>query len=402
MNSVGLAIVGCGNVASFYCGRMFHHPILQLLGVTDCDDRRSSAYSEYYSVRKYESLDDVLDDKRVELVLNLTNPRSHYTISKACLEAGKHVYSEKPLAMSFREAKELVALAESKELYIASAPSRVMAETAQTMWRALQDEAVGKIRAVYAEMDGGMIHRLPYREWANELGMHWPYNDEFRVGCTVEHAGYSVSWLSAFFGPVASVTAIATRQVNDFSVDFPPDDVPPDLTIAGLKFKSGVFARLTSSWIAPPDHSIRVFGDAGVLSTDDIWSPRSPVRVTRTKSIRVGPKAISLQLKKKYPMVSTRDGVSSLGKLRLMMSPAVLVRELRARFWHLRSRVDFCLGPAELATALRERRRCWLTPEYCLHNTEVVLAIHDALATGTHYPVETSFAPMSPLPCPFG
>src|SRR5262249_35335575 len=150
MNTVGTAIVGCGNVASFYCNAMPHHSLLQLRGVMDADGTRSSAYSAYYSVPKYESLDEVLNDPAIELVLNLTNPRSHYTVSRACLESGKHVYSEKPLAMTLSEAQELVRLAKEKRLYIASAPSRVLAETGQTMWKALNENVVGRVHAVYA------------------------------------------------------------------------------------------------------------------------------------------------------------------------------------------------------------------------------------------------------------
>jgi len=131
-NRVGTAIVGCGYVGSFYCSAIPQHPILRLAGVTD----------------RNESLDDVLNDGSVELVLNLTNPKSHFAVSQACLEAGKNVYSEKPLAMTFAEAQQLVKLAEEKGLYIASAPSRVLAETAQTVRKALREKAVGTVHGV--------------------------------------------------------------------------------------------------------------------------------------------------------------------------------------------------------------------------------------------------------------
>jgi predicted dehydrogenase len=399
MNRVGTVIVGCGNVASFYCSTISRHPLLQFAGVIDLDGKRSAAYSAYFSVPKYESFEDVLNDRRVELVINLTNPRSHFAVSKACLEAGKNVYSEKPLAMSFPEAKQLVKLAEQKGLYIASAPSRVLAETAQTIWKALREKAVGTIHAVYAEMDGGLIYRLQYKDWVNEVGMHWPYKDEFEVGCTIEHAGYPVSWLSAYFGPVETVTAFATCQIPDLQTDVRLEAFPPDLTVACLKFKSGLVARLTSSWIAPHDHSIRMFGDTGILSTDDVWAPRAPVYVTRFRNLRIGPKTISVPWKTKYPMASPPGGPSGSGAERKnMRSPRAVIRALRARFLHLRKRVDFCLGPAEIATALRERRPCQLSPEYCLHNTEIVLAIHNSLETGSNHAITTSFAPMDPLP----
>jgi predicted dehydrogenase len=399
MNRVGTAIVGCGNVASFYCNTISHHPILQFAGVMDQDGRRSAAYSAYYSVPKYESLEDLLNDRGVELVLNLTSPRSHYAVSKACLEAGKNVYSEKPLSMFFPEAQQLVRLAEQKGLYIASAPSRVLAETAQTMWKALREKAVGTVHAVYAEMDGGLIYRLGYRDWVNEVGMHWPYKDEFEVGCTIEHAGYPVSWLSAFFGPVETVVAFATRQIPNLQTDIRLEVSPPDLTVACLKFKSGLVARLTSSWIAPADHSIRIFGDTGVLTTNDIWAPRSPVYITRDRSIRIGPKTILVPRKERYPMATPPGRGFAIDASRMILrSPHALSRALRARFLHLRRRVDFCLGPAEIATAFREHRPCRLSPEYCLHNTEIVLAIHNSLATGSNHAISTSFARMDPLP----
>ncbi len=398
-NRVGIAVVGCGNVASFYCSAIPQHPILRLAGVMDRDGGRSDVYAAYYSVRKYESFNDVLNDRSVELVVNLTNPRSHFPVSKACLEAGKHVYSEKPLAMSFPEAQELVELAKQKGLYIASAPSRLLAETAQTMWKALREEAVGTVHAVYAEMDGGLIYRSQYKEWVNEVGMHWPYKDEFEVGCTIEHAGYPVSWLSAYFGPVESLTAFATCRIPDLHADLTSEVIPPDLTVACLKFRSGPVVRLTSSWIAPADHSIRIFGDFGVLSTGDVWAPRSPVYITRNRNIRIGPKTIAIPWKKKYPLAVPPSRVlKTKAAWMIMRSPRAIARALRARYLHLRKRVDFCLGPAEVATALREGRPCRLPPEYCLHNTEVVLAIHNSLETGSGHMITTSFAPMDPLP----
>jgi len=398
MKPVGTAVVGCGNVASFYCGAVPNHPVLQLLGVMDSDGARSSAYSAWYSVPKYDSLDDVLNDPRVELVLNLTNPRSHYPVSRVCLEAGKHVYSEKPLAMSVPEAKELVSLAQRKGLYLASAPSRILAETGQTMWKALHENVIGNVYAVYAEMDGTLIHRAPYKEWVNEVGMHWPWWDELEIGCTIEHAGYPVSWLTAYFGPVDTVTTFATCQVPDMGPDLKREVIPPDLTVACLKFKSGLVARLTSSWIAPHDHSIRIFGDTGVLTTDDIWAAGSRVYVTRNRSIRIGPKKLPFSLNETYPMASPPKRRSlTNGSLRIP-SPRAIARKIRARFLHLRKRPDFCLGPAELASAFREHRACRLSPEYCLHNTEIVLAIHNALTEGPQYEMTTSFPPMEPLP----
>ena len=119
-----LAIVGCGYVAEFYCKTLGNYPELKLVGAYDRSQRNLRSLCDLWSVRNYDSLEQLLAEPSIEMVLNLTNPSSHYEITKRCLDAGKHVYSEKPLAMAMPEAHELLALAESKGLQISSAPIR--------------------------------------------------------------------------------------------------------------------------------------------------------------------------------------------------------------------------------------------------------------------------------------
>ena len=109
-----LAVVGCGYVAEFYGKTLGNYPELKLVGAYDRNERNLQAFCQsLVGVRRYAELaSSCLSDPSVELVLNLTNPRSHYEVTKQCIEAGKHVYSEKPLAMDAAAARELVDLAE--------------------------------------------------------------------------------------------------------------------------------------------------------------------------------------------------------------------------------------------------------------------------------------------------
>jgi predicted dehydrogenase len=373
-----LAIVGCGYIADSYIKTLPLYPELQLMGVFDRDSSRSANFSSYYSVPSYKSFEAVLNDRRVDLVVNLTNPRSHFEISQACLKAGKHVYSEKPLAMSFSDAKSLVTLASERGLQISSAPSRILGETAQTLWKALREKVVGTVRVVYAEMDHGLTHRMRYKKWINQSGTLWPYKDEFEVGCTVEHAEYPLRLLTAFFGPVESVTAFSSCQVPDKETDVTLDTISPDFSVACLKFGSGMAARLTCSILAEPDRALKVFGDDGLLYTDDISKPRSPVYFKRRLTIRR--RTMLTPWKYTYRTVGPSNSLS------------------RARGRRLKREVDFCLGIAEMAEALREGRPSRLSAVYCLHTTEVMLAIHNALDTSSPYRVTTSFDPIDPMP----
>jgi predicted dehydrogenase len=165
----------------------------------------------------------MLADPSTEMIVNLTNPDQHYAVSRAILEAGKSVYSEKPLAMTLEDAEDLVAFAEKKSLCITSAPCSVFGEAAQTVWKALRQNNIGKVYLVYGELDGGLTHRLEYKNWLSPAGLPWPYKDEFEVGCSMEHGGYYVSWLVAFFGPAISVTSFASCLVPDKKTDVPLD-----------------------------------------------------------------------------------------------------------------------------------------------------------------------------------
>ena len=102
-----IAIVGCGFVADFYVRTLPNHPNLEIVGVMDINPERAKKFSSHFSLPLFYTLEELLQKSGADLVLNLTNPRSHYVVSKACLDVGKHVYSEKPLAMVYEEAKEL-------------------------------------------------------------------------------------------------------------------------------------------------------------------------------------------------------------------------------------------------------------------------------------------------------
>jgi predicted dehydrogenase len=99
-----------------------NYPGLIVVGVTDRNQERGHRCGAYSKVPVYKDTAAMLADPSTEMVVNLTNPDQHYVVSRAILEAGKSVYSEKPLAMTLEEAEDLVAFAEKKSLCITSAP----------------------------------------------------------------------------------------------------------------------------------------------------------------------------------------------------------------------------------------------------------------------------------------
>jgi predicted dehydrogenase len=373
-------IVGCGYVADFYLSTLGNHPQLALAGVYDRNPERARAFSEFHKVRRYESMEQLLADESVELIANLTNPRSHFEVSMAALKSGKHVYSEKPLATALEDAQTLVDFAKKNNLLIASAPCNVLGESAQTIWKALRENMIGKPRLVYAEIDDGPVPFFDYKKWVSESGAPWPYQDEFEVGCTLEHAGYYLGMLTAFFGPAKRLTSFSHVVLDDKQV--PLRTNTPDLTVGCIEFHSGVVARLTCSIYATHDHRLRIFGDGGVLSTDACWHYGSPVYVKRRTALT--------QRLDREPALAT---VLGLGPKKVP-----LVRAARFRSGKGHNHMDFCRGIAEMADSLKEKRQCRLSPDWSLHLTELALAMQNPETYDPDQGLVSTFETMPPMP----
>ena len=372
-----ICIIGTGFVADLYMRSLQTFPHIAVALAFDVDTTRLSAFCAYWRVPAAASLEQVLRHKGVELVLNLTNPSAHFEVSQACLTAGKHVYSEQPLATDMDSAVRLHALARSMGLMLASAPCSLLGEAAQTLWAGVRRNDIGQPRLVYADLDDDFIPAAPYRSWISESGAPWPYKDEFEVGCTVEHAGYYLSWLIAIFGSVVKVAAASANLLPNKLDGGAP--TAPDYSCATLFFESGLVARLTCSIVAPHNHRLRVIGDNGVLEVDECWSNGAPVRLRKrlvfrrrlfnspwTRRVNAG--------RATDPKVGRRGSAS----------------------------MNFALGPAEMLAALREKRSSCLNADFALHLNEVTLAIQTADDTAGVQRMTTRCPSIDPLPWTIG
>ena len=383
-----IAILGCGYVANMYRLTLGMHPELVLVGVYDRERSRSQTMARLTGVQSYPDLAALLADESVETVLNLTNPSAHFETTKALLEAGKHVYSEKPLAMRFDQARALAQLAKDKGLHLVSAPCTLLNPVAQTLWKAAREGAAGPIRLVHAEMEDGMVSRAPTAKWINEAGMAWPALDEFQTGCTVEHAGYVLTWLCAMFGPAVSVTAHSEILLPD-KIDGVELRPAPDYSVAVIRFASGTVARMTNGLYAEHDHGLRLFGDDGVLHVEDPRSDTSPIRLRRYKTLRR--RRFLSPLAKKLPKLGAAEKITGY-------------RGSQTR--------DFCRAIADMGAAIKAGRAPYTGGDFALHITELTLACHFAChdtaggggeaagfggALAMPYTPQTTFDPMEPL-----
>ncbi len=382
-----IGFVGCGYTGDHYLDSLKRYPELELVAATDCDQERASKFCSFHSVKHIPTLEAMVADPNIDMIVNLTNSSSHYKVTKACLEAGKHVYTEKPLATKFSQAQELVALAEAKGLYLSAAPCSLLGASAQTLWKALRNNEIGAVRVVYAELDDGPLHLADPHLWRSTSGAPYAYQEEFEVGVSIEHAGYYLTWFTAFFGPAKSITAFSACLWPDKSVspDKPLIVTTPDFAVACITFESGVIARLTCSLVAPHNHVMQMVGDKGVLSVDECWNYSSPVHLDRYTQRRFRAE--------RYPITKTFPFIKQwMGSYPRTYPP---VKKSSWKKQQARFRQDYARGVAELARAITEQRPARLPADFCLHVNELVCAIQNP--SQTPYQVTTTFKPLQPL-----
>lgn len=261
MTPLGLGIVGTGNIAGGYARNALTFPELRLVAATDLDPARAAAFGAEHGCRVHDSLGDLLADDDIDVVVNLTVHHAHYEVTKRALEAGRHVYSEKPLALRSSEAAELVELARARNLRLGCSPATFLGEAQQTAAALIRSGRLGPIRAVYAEVNWGRIetwHPAPA-----------PFYD---VGVLVDVGVYPLTLVTTMLGRARSVRAWGWYLKPDrTTVDGTPFRIgSPDLIVVGLELEGGAIVRLTASFYvgrpATLRGSIEFHGDDASLS----------------------------------------------------------------------------------------------------------------------------------------
>ncbi|MCV2868906.1 Gfo/Idh/MocA family oxidoreductase [Defluviimonas sp. WL0002] len=365
-----MAIVGTGYVADLYMRSRDLHPDIQVAGAFDIRQDRLAAFCNYWNLTPFASLSDLLRAlPKGGIVLNLTNPAAHHDVTRACLEADHHVYSEKPLAMELGQARELVDLARRTGKLLGGAPCSHLSEAAQTLATATRTGTCGPVRLVYAELDDGFIPQAPHQKWLSESGAPWPYENEMQTGCTLEHAGYVLTWLVAMFGSIHSITAFSAATVDK---GLEPECRVPDTSIGILKFRSGPIVRLTCTIVAPHDHRVLLTGDRGTLEVRDTWDNNAKVHFRRRFVVR------RRLLESPIPR-----------RLRLAQGPAGRRAKRRGA-----ASMDFLLGPEEMFRHLSQGgvNRC--ADQMALHVTEAALHLQNAGEASETYLMQTACDPV--------
>jgi len=349
---LGTVVVGCGNISHAYAGALKTYGDIALLGFQDLDPSRARAMAAEFGGQTYATLDAVLADPAVALVVNLTIHHAHEEVITRCLTAGKHVHSEKPLALSYAAAKRLVALANRRRLRLSSAPATYLGEAQQTLARELRRGSIGRVRLVYAEMNHGRIET-----WHPNPAPFYDVGPLWDVGI------YPLTLLTAFLGPARAVAAqqrllLPERRTKDGKA-FRPGR--PEYVTATLDFAGGAVGRLTCNFYtngSKQGATVEFHGDGGSLCLGNVFLFNTTVERCAYGS--------PLQ-----PVPLIRPGYEG---------------------------VEFARGVRDLAAAIKENRPHRASAAHAAHVIEIMDAIDaSSKARGARVALRSKFTPPAPM-----
>lgn len=271
MEKVRVGVIGIGDISDVYLNNLKkYEDVVEVVACASRGLEKAQRKAAQHGIPKaYASGAELIADPDIDLILNLTTPAAHFEYNLAALQAGKHVYTEKPLAMTYAEGKQLIELAREKGLSIGCAPDTFLGGRLQTCRELIDNGTVGEIRG------GGAFFVAHGHEF------HHPAPDFFYqpgAGPLYDMGPYYMTALLSLLGPVRRVCAMANRAEAVRTVPAGPKkgheiQVNVDTHITGtLEFVSGAIVTLTASFDVWDSEMPRMelYGTKGTILIDDI------------------------------------------------------------------------------------------------------------------------------------
>ena len=214
-----VGVVGTGMICRIYIENIAKRfSVVELAAVADRNIDKAKEVADQYGVRAC-TVDELMADPEIEIILNLTPPSVHYEIMKRALEAGKHVYTEKTFTMNIIEAQELIMLAEEKNLMIGSAPDTFFASWVQNARRIIDSGRLGRITSFAMVGNRDNDKMLPAMRYLNRPG----------GGLIHDYVCYYLTVLINLLGPVAKVSADIKAPYQRHIDNFPPSQTKGEI-----------------------------------------------------------------------------------------------------------------------------------------------------------------------------
>ncbi len=267
MTKLGIGIIGCGNISTAYLKLAPLFKGLEVRAVADINMEAATARAAEFNV-KAQSVDDLLANPALDIVINLTIPDAHYPITKRILEAGKHAYSEKPLVLTLEQGTTLRDLAKAKGLSVGCAPDTFLGGAHQQARAILDEGTIGEITTGNAAIQAhGPESWHPSPEFFYQPG----------AGPVMDMGPYYIATLINLLGPVKRVGALTSSAEPERTIGSGPRqgqkikvNTPSNIQ-ALLEFHSGATISFSASWDVwhHKRNHFELYGTKGTLYVPD-------------------------------------------------------------------------------------------------------------------------------------
>ena len=359
MRQVKIGVVGCGMISGIYlknCTQTFD--ILDVVAVADLVPELAQQRAEEFHIPRACTVEQLLADPAVEIVLNLTTPQAHVALNLQALAAGKHVYTEKPFALTHEDADNVLALARSKGLLVGCAPDTFLGGGLQTCRKLIDD---GWIGTPYGA--SGLI--LMVNAYS---GVPAHFHTYLQLGWDplFDMAPYYLTAMVALLGPVRKVSGSVgqvRRAITVTNMQSPRfgETVPveaPMHAAATLDFESGVIASVQAakeSFGYLP--RLEIYGTEGVLYAPDPNTFGGPIRIQQ-------PNGATTEIPSSHGFADNSRGI----------------------------------GIADMAYAMQSGRPHRASGDLARHVIDITLGIIESARTECHVPITTRAERPAPLP----
>ncbi len=357
MNPVNVGIIGCGNISGAYLRACRLFDILKIVAVSDLDIQRAKARAAEHNVPRVYTVDELLADPEIDIVINLTIPGAHAAVGMAVLEAGKSVYSEKPLAITREDGRRLLETAAQRGLRVGCAPDTFLGGGLQTCRKLIDEGAIGEpVAATAFMMSRG------HESWHPDPAFYYQPGG----GPMFDMGPYYLTALVSLIGPIRRVTGSTAITYKERTITSQPlagtiINVEVPTHVAGvMDFHSGAVGMIITTFDVQASAlpRIEVYGSEGTLSVPDPNTFGGPVRIRRAGE-------------KEWSEVPLTHGYTENSR---------------------------GLGAADMAQAIRSGRAHRASGEMAFHVLDVMVAFHEASEAGQHILLTSSCSRPSPLP----
>lgn len=357
MDKIKIGIIGCGTISSIYMQNCPTFSHLELVACADLDEKRAHSQAEKYGIPKSCSVDELLADNDIQLIINLTIPKAHASVCIQALEAGKHVYTEKPLAVTCEEGKQILEIAKKNNLRVGSAPDTFLGAGIQTAIHLIEQGEIG----IPIGASAFMINR------GHE---HWHPNPAFYYdvggGPMFDMGPYYLTALVSLLGPIERISGSTRISYPERTITSEPKAgtkiqvITPTHISGTIDFASGAIGIITTSFDAfggtslPP---IEIYGSEGTLLVPDPNTFGGSIKLRKRDE-------------KEFVDVPLLYGYSQNSR---------------------------GLGVADMAQAIIDGNKHRANGNLAYHVLEAMYGFHDSSNNGTHYKMESMCERPAPL-----